>query len=75
MATYAVRVREIHEETFLVDANSFEEVTAKTEEFNTNIGFDLEEISEMTIDESPYSNADGTATDYQLRNCERLEDL
>lgn len=74
METYAVRVTEKHAATYLIKANSLDDAIAKAEEFNNKVGFDLEEISEMTFEESPCSNADGTATKEQLEYCEWLEE-
>lgn len=74
MKTYAIRVTEIHAATYLVDADDLDEAIRKAEEFNNDVGFDLEEISEMRFEESPCSNADGTATEEQLKYCERLEE-
>lgn len=71
---YAIEVSEIHSETFLIHAENVEEAIEKAKEFNNSIGFDLEEITRIDFKESKYSNADGTATEYQLKNCKFLEE-
>lgn len=74
MNIYAITVSEIHSETFLIKAKAIDDAIGKAKKYNMNIGFDLEEISEIKFEESKYSNADGTATEYQLKNCKFIKE-
>lgn len=73
LKTFAITYEEIHRETVLIEAESLDKAIEKVEEYNANVGFDADEISEVTIEKSKYANEDGTATKEQLRNCWTLE--
>lgn len=74
LKTFAITYEEIHRETVLIEAESLDKAIEKVEEYDANVGFDADEISEVTIDKSKYANEDGTATKEQLSNCWILED-
>ena len=70
---YAIRVQEIHAKTFLVEADDVDEAIAQAEEFNNEVGFELDDITEINIDPSPYAKVNGEATEEQKRYCEWLD--
>lgn len=69
MKTYAISVKEIHKSVILVEAESLEQAIKMTEKFNSDVGFELDEITDMEIEKSENANSDGTATKEQLLNC------
>lgn len=68
MNWYAISIKEIHEDIVIVEANSLDEAIKMTEDFNQEVGFDLEEITDVKIEKSMYANEDGTATETQIND-------
>lgn len=73
MKTYAIRVDWIMGETFLIDATSLEEAIEKVEKYDNEVGIDLTQITEVTIDKSFDAEPNGEATEMQMKYCQRLE--
>ena len=67
MKTYAVKVREILCETVLVEAEDKAEALDKVQEYNNDVGFDLDYIEDYAFDVL----REATAED--VENCGRLE--
>lgn len=67
MKTYAVKVREILTETVLIEAEDEGDALDKVQEYNNNVGFDLDYIEDYTFDVLR------EATEEDMENCGRLE--
>lgn len=67
MKTYAVKVREILTETVLIEAEDESDALDKVQEYNTEVGFDLDYIEDYTFDVL----REATVEDYE--NCGKVE--
>lgn len=67
MKTYAVKVREILTETVLIEAEDKADALDKVQEYNNEVGFDLDYIEDYTYDVLR------EATEEDMENCGRLE--
>lgn len=67
MKTYAVKVREILTETVLIEAEDEGDALDKVQEYNNDIGFDLDYIEDYTFNVL----REATAEDYEY--CGKVE--
>lgn len=67
MKTYAVKVREILTETVLIEAEDKADALDKVQEYNNEVGFDLDYIEDYTYDVL----REATAEDYKY--CGKVE--